>query len=412
MKKVKRRSLLQLGALSGVTTGLTMSTTGLSMTPDTVHGAIDGGVKEYVRLGRTGFQVSDVSFGSFPLQHGDERVVLHAMDRGINYFDTAESYGEGVSEEVMGKALKGGRRKSVKLATKIFAGGSTSASSMMARLDACLKRLQTDYIDVFFNHAVNDIRRLQNPEWLEFTDKARSLGKVRYFGMSGHAGRLTDCIEYALDKDMFDVMLLAMNFGDDPAFYERFTRSTDLVANQQGLPKLLAKAKQQDVGIVAMKVLRGARLNDMRPYEREGSTYAQAACRWILNNPDVDNLIITMRNRDEVDEYLGASGSSAVSRVDMELLQQYARQTEASYCRNVCNDCEGSCPYDVPIPDILRMHMYATDYGDYSVARNEYARLEHNASACLSCDGSPCQDACTFNIPVADLCGPTHQLLS
>ncbi|MBT4161487.1 MAG: hypothetical protein HOE54_09285, partial [Gammaproteobacteria bacterium] len=70
MKKVKRRSLLQLGALSGVTTGLTMSTTGLSMTPDPVHGAIDGGVKEYVRLGRTGFQVSDVSFGSFPLQHG------------------------------------------------------------------------------------------------------------------------------------------------------------------------------------------------------------------------------------------------------------------------------------------------------------------------------------------------------
>ena len=56
--------------------------------------------------------------------------------------------------------------------------------------------------------------------------------------------------------------------------------------------------------------------------------------------------------------------------------------------------------------------MYATDYGDYSVARQEYARLEMNASPCVTCDGSPCRDACTFEIPVADLCGPTHQLLS
>jgi len=119
-----------------------------------------------------------------------------------------------------------------------------------------------------------------------------------------------------------------------------------------------------------------------------------------------------MRNRDEVEEYLGASGGTAVTDADMELLQQYAKMTEASYCVNVCNDCEGSCPYQVPMPDILRMRMYATDYGDYAVARNEYAKLETNAAACLSCDGAPCQDACTFDIPLADLCGPTHQLLS
>ncbi len=406
MSKLKRRALLRLGALSGLASGLSLGT-------GTFAAATEGlVVKDYVRLGRTEMKVSDVSFGTFLLQPGDEKVVHHAVDLGINYFDTAEGYGNGKSEEAVGRALSGGLRQEVYIATKIFTGTDTSSGEMMARLNACLKRLQTDYVDVFFNHAVNDVARLKNEEWQRFAERARAQGKVRYFGMSGHAGRLKECVEYAIDKDMFDVLLLATNFGDDPAFYERFTRAFDMVANQQGLQKLMAEAKRKDMGIIAMKVLRGAKLNDMRPYERQGLTYSQAACRWILNNPNVDNLIITMRNRDEVDEYLGASGSGEVTDADMELLQRYAGMTDASYCRNVCNDCEGSCPYQVPMPDILRMRMYATDYGDYAVARDEYAKLETNAEACLSCDGVPCRDACTFDIPLAELCGPTHQLLS
>ena len=405
MNKLKRRSLLRLGALSGLASGL--SAGGVS-----AAGVSGSGVRDYVRLGRTEMKVADISFGSFPLQPGDEKVVHHALDLGINYFDTAEGYGDGRSEEAIGRALAGGARQDVYLATKIFAGDQTSATEMMCRLEGCLKRLQTDYVDVFFNHAVNDVARLKNEEWHRFAEQARAQGKVRYFGMSGHAGRLTECVDYAISEDMFDVLLLATNFGDDPAFYERFTRAFDMVANQQGLQKLMADAKRKDMGVIAMKVLRGARLNDMRPYERQGLTYSQAACRWILNNPHVDNLIITMRNRDEVEEYLAASGSGQVTNADMELLQTYAAMTDASYCRNVCNDCEGSCPYQVPMPDILRTRMYATDYGDYAVARREYASLETNAAACLSCDGTPCQDACTFDIPLAELCGPTHQLLS
>ena len=415
MKKVDRRSFLRLGAITGASAGLAGGL-GVSAAASASTGSSSAGpaagVKDYVRLGRTNLQVSDVSLGSYPLQPGDERIVHHALDLGINYIDTAEGYGDGLSETVIGNALKDRPRDQLYLATKIFAGARTSADTMMSRLDGCLERLQTDYVDVFFNHAVNDVERLQNPEWHAFAEKARQQGKVRYFGMSGHAGRLTECVEYAVEQDMFDVLLLATNFGDDPAFYERFTRSFDMVANQQGLQRLMAEAKKKDIGIIAMKVLRGAKLNDMRPYESEGYTYSQAACRWILNNPHVDNLIITMRNRDEIEEYVAASGSGEVTATDMELLKQYARISDASYCRNVCNDCEGACPYNVPIPDILRMRMYATDYGDYSVARQEYARLEMNASPCVTCDGSPCRDACTFEIPVADLCGPTHQLLS
>ena len=111
-----------------------------------------------------------------------------------------------------------------------------------------------------------------------------------------------------------------------------------------------------------MKTLHGARLNDMRPYETQGTTFAQAAFRWVLSNADVDALVITMRDRERIDEYLGASGSHELAFGDLELLQRYAKLNGSSYCRHACNDCSGACPFGVDIADVLRTRMYATDY--------------------------------------------------
>ena len=77
--------------------------------------------------------------------------------------------------------------------------------------------------------------------------------------MSGHGGHLIECLDAALDEDLVDVILVAYNFGQDPAFYERFTKSFDLVALQPDLPRVLAKAHSKGVGVVAMKTLMGAR---------------------------------------------------------------------------------------------------------------------------------------------------------
>ena len=194
MKKVDRRSFLRLGAVTGLAAGIPINAAADGGPSSASLLVSTQGVKNYVRLGRTEFKVSDISFGSFPLRYGEEHVVHHAIDQGINYFDTAESYGEGTSETVMGRALKGKRDK-VYVATKIGAGSRDSAASMMQRLDESLSRLQTDYVDIFFNHAVNDISRLKNEQWSKFADKARSQGKVRFFGMSGHGGHLAECVD-------------------------------------------------------------------------------------------------------------------------------------------------------------------------------------------------------------------------
>jgi predicted aldo/keto reductase-like oxidoreductase len=230
--------------------------------------------------------------------------------------------------------------------------------------------------------------------------------------MSGHAGHLIECLDYAIDEDMVDVVLVAYNFGQDPAFYESLTRSFDFVAKQPDLPRVLAKAKTKNVGVVTMKNLMGARLNDMRPYESGGATFAQAAFRWVLSNSNVDAVTISMTSHELIDEYLGASGARQLAQGDLALLKQYAHLNGASYCRHACNDCEGACPYGVPIADVLRTRMYATHYGDVEFAQREYRQLEVSASACLSCSGEPCRNACTHGLAIDQLCAPTHRLLA
>ena len=370
-----------------------------------------GEVRRYATLGRTGLRIADVSFGSSRLRPGQEDLVHMALERGINYFDTAESYTRGDSETVLGNALKG-KRDQVVVTSKVVTAEDVGAKWLMDMLEGSLRRLQMDYVDVYMNHAVNDVAVMQNPEWHAFIDKARQQGKIRYAGMSGHAGRLIECLDYVFDEDLVDVVLVAHNFGQDPKFYEGVTRSMDFVATQQDLPRVLAKGKAKNVGITVMKTLKGARLNDMRPFETGGATFAQAALRWVLSNPQVDSAVITMNSAEKINEFLGASGWRKLASGDMELLERYAMLNGDSYCRHVCNDCEGACPYGVPIADVLRTRMYAVDYQDVAFARDEYAMLKTNAAACLSCDGQPCASACTHRIPIDQFCAPTHRLLA
>jgi predicted aldo/keto reductase-like oxidoreductase len=398
---IDRRSFLKISALTGLATNASMS---LADNPKAE-------VKSYCRLGRTELQIADISFGSSRLRLGQEHLVHQALERGVNYFDTAESYTGGDSEIVLGHALKG-KRDQVILATKSFAGANTSRQEIMRELEGSLKRLRTDHVEIYFNHAVNDLSRMQNPEWFEFVEQAKRQGKISWTGVSGHAGNLIDCVDYAVDNDLYDVFLLAHNFGQDPAFYEQFTRSFDFVANQPDLPRVMAKAKKKDMGVIAMKVLRGAKLNNMRPFENGGHTYAQAAFRWVQTQADVDASIISMTSTDLIDELLGASGDKQLADGDMALLEQYARLTNMTYCRHACNGCSGGCPYGVEISDVLRTRMYAVDYGDVDFAKREYGLIATNAAACLSCDGSPCADACSHGIDIARLCGPTHVMLS
>jgi predicted aldo/keto reductase-like oxidoreductase len=404
--RIERRDLLKRGALAGL---------GLSVLPLRASAraatGTDGMVKRYAALGKTGMRISDISFGASMLGSSEGDLVRHAFDQGVNYFDSAETYRGGESEKAIGEALRG-KRDRVFLTSKTLAGASDRRDSMMRALEQSLARLRTDHVDVYFNHAVNEVGRMKNPEWREFTALAKQQGKIRFAGMSGHAGRLVECLDYSLDNDLVDVILVGYNFGQDPAFYSGLTRSFDFVARQPDLPRVLQKAKAKGVGVVAMKTLMGARLNDMRPFETGGATFSQAAFRWTLSNRNVDSLIVSMTSQKLIDEYLGASGWQTTASEDLPLLKRYVSMQGTSYCRHGCEDCLKACPYGVPIGEVLRARMYAVDYGDRRLARDEYALLSGSAAPCLTCSAKPCTGACTHGLPIERLLTPTHRLLT
>lgn len=402
---IHRREFLRRGAMAGLGLGLLSPASGRAAV-----GADPPRVRRSVPLGRTGLEIPDIGFGGSDLRGGVD-LVLHALDRGITYFDTAETYASGFSERTLGLALRG-KRDRVILASKVKCGPKDSQEKLMGALEGSLRRLRTDHLDIYFNHAVNDVARLKNPAWYEFVNRAKKQGKIRFSGVSGHGGRLIECLEYALDHDPPNVLLVAYNFGQDPAFYQKLVRGFDFIALQPGLPRVLAKAREKGVGVIAMKALRGARLNDMRPYETGGATFAQAALRWVLTGGHVDSLIVTMRSEAQVDEYLGASGWKRPRSADLPLLARYEERNGKSQCRYGCSACIGSCPVGVPIPEVLRTRMYATDYQDLELARGDYALLGAGASPCVSCADRTCADACPFGLPIAKLAAATHRTLT
>jgi aryl-alcohol dehydrogenase-like predicted oxidoreductase len=152
------------------------------------------GTMEYRRVGRSGLKASAIGIGCFPFggfvrQDVVQAVVDQALELGINYFDTANSYGIGKSEEALGLALQGGRRAQALIATKFGNrtgdGPNEAGNSRMAVINACeasLRRLKTDWIDLYQVHWPDADTPID--ETLRALDDLVRAGKVRYIGAS------------------------------------------------------------------------------------------------------------------------------------------------------------------------------------------------------------------------------------
>jgi len=365
-------------------------------------------IQRYVTLGNTGLRVSEIGFGSSSSERAS--LVKRALDKGVTLFDAAESYRSGRSETAIGEGLKGARDKVV-LTSKTKAYAGSSEKDMMEALEGSLRRLQTDYLDIYFNHAVNSVDRMQNEAWANFTERAKEQGKIRFRGMSGHGSKLARCLDYAIDHDLVDVILCAYNFGEDPDVYDKLRHTFHFVAIQSDLPPVLDKARVKNIGVIAMKTLMGARLNDMRTFESSGRSYAQAALRWVLASDRVDAAVISMTSNDRIDEYIAASSQEDDVAGDVDLLGRYAALQSGNYCHHGCDHCEGACPKGVEIPEVLRTRMYEVDYGNRQLALEDYAKLGSAASACVQCSGTPCQSACPYGVPVPEFTFDAHRRL-
>jgi predicted aldo/keto reductase-like oxidoreductase len=243
--------------------------------------------------------------------------------------------------------------------------------------------LQTDHVDLIHIHSCDRLDRLMAPNIHEAFDRLKEQGKVRFLGVSTHTPNLEEVANAAIDSGRFDVMMLAYHFGMWPNFGH-----------------ILEKAKEKDVGIVAMKTLKGGKHANLAGFRQEAGAYSQAAFRWVLSNPAVACLVISFSELQHVDEYLYASGT-ALQPTDVALLERYDKLIAGDYCQPHCGLCLDSCSEQLAVNDILRYRMYFKDYGWEKEGMRLYAKLERNASRCISC-AAPCAGACPIGVPIRE----------
>ncbi len=356
-------------------------------------------VQAYGRLGRTEWKVSDTVLGAGRLRGDDAwKIVKTAFERGVNYVDTAPDYSTAGSELAVGRALREIPRDQIFLATKFCTPiGHLPEGTSVARyeqvVDESLARLGTDYVDLVHVHSCDEVGRLMDPNVHEAFDRLRAKGKVRFLGVSTHTPRLVEVANRAIDSGRFDVMMLAYHHGIWPA-----------------LPAIIDRAHdERDMGIVAMKTLKGAKHRNLEGY-RDAHSYAQAALRWVHENPKVSCAVISFFEMQHVDEYLAASGGRLAS-ADREVLRRYDQAIVGSYCAPHCGACLPACPEGVPIHDVLRHRMYFEDYRAERDAMERYAKLAVDASACIGC-AAPCLGSCPLGIAIPERTRGAHALLS
>jgi predicted aldo/keto reductase-like oxidoreductase len=357
-------------------------------------------VQSYGRLGRTEWKISDTVLGAGRLKVGEDvKVVRAALDRGVNYIDTAPDYSAAGSELVVGEALRDHPRDEVFLATKFCTPlghlpAGTSVDQYKEVIHESLSRLGTDYVDLIHVHSCDEVDRLMDPNVHEAFDRLKEEGKARFLGVSTHTPRLVEVANTAIDSGRFDVMMLAYHHGIWPQLGGIIDRAHD----------------EQDMGIVAMKTLKGAKHRNLENFHGEANSYAQAALKWVHENPKVSCAVISFFEMQHIDEYLSASGQTLTNQ-DVAILEKYDREILGSYCAPHCGVCLGSCPEGVPIHDVLRHRMYFEDYHSEKQAMDLYAKLEVNASACEGC-AAPCLGSCPLGIPIPDRTMGAHQLLT
>jgi predicted aldo/keto reductase-like oxidoreductase len=275
----------------------------------------------------------------------------------------------------------------------------TTAEQITTAIEESLERLNTDYIDCCLIHSVGDpnlggLERIQNPAIPEAFAKAKKAGKIKAWGASSHGPRMVEDFSYLLDNTDLDMIMPGMNLLT------------------KGLEPVLAKAKKKGAAVVAMKSLSAARKIDYSEYMKDGRTARQALTKWMLAQPNIDTVCISMGTIEDIDELVAVSGRQKMSMKEKEVLEGYCALLGGDYCRPGCDGCLGSCPSGVPVHDILRYRLYFNNYGREKYAMGMYAALPESrrAGQCASCQGH-CTSSCPYGIDVRSKLVRAHEEL-
>ncbi|WP_449622146.1 aldo/keto reductase family protein [Robertmurraya sp. Marseille-Q9965] len=297
---------------------------------------------EYRRLGNTGLKVSEISLGSWLTYGGyvEEQKATASIDKayelGINFFDTANVYMRGEAEKVVGRALSKYERSSYVLATKVFGkmgdgpnDAGLSRKHIMEQCHASLKRLDTDYIDIYYCHRYHNETPLE--ETLRALDDLVRQGKVLYVGVSEWtAEQITEAIHLA-DKKLLD--RIVVNQPNYSMLHRNIEKEIIPISEKHGIGQVVFSPLAQ--GVLTGKYKKGQAapagsrasqenysnlfgvLNDQNldkveslkiVAQKESLTLSQLAITWILRQPNVASALVGASRPEQLEENVKASG--------------------------------------------------------------------------------------------------------
>jgi len=303
---------------------------------------------DYRLLGRSGFKVPALCFGTGTFGGVGEffgawgktdvaeakRLVDICLDAGLNMFDSADGYSDGAAESILGEAIKG-RREKIIISTKATFRSSPAVndigSSRFHLLDACnkaLKRLQTDYIDIFQLHNFDAMTPVE--ETLSTLDQLVRDGKIRYIGVSNFSGwHLMKSLSvserygwtrYVVNQAYYsligreyewELMPLAVDQGIGTLVWSPlgWARLTGKVRRGQPMPKVTRLNSTKDAGPQVADEYLYKIIDAMDEVAKDtGRSIPQIAINWLLQRPTVSSVIIGARNEEQLKHNLGAVG--------------------------------------------------------------------------------------------------------
>lgn len=365
----------------------------------------------YRKLGKTDEMVSILGFGCmrFPVKEGGDmsqidedksiKMLRYAIDKGVNYLDTAYPYHgsgmeeAGMSEPFLAKVIKDGYREKVKIATKLPVWLVETREDMDKYLDEQLKRLEIETIDFYLLHSLNKNvwERMKSLGVDEFLDRAIAQGKIKHAGFSYHDG--PEYFNEIIDYYDFSFCQIQFNYLDE-----------DYQAGLAGLNY----AYKRGLGIVIMEPLRGGKLVENLPGKLE-EVFKNAdiekrpvewALSWLWDHEEISTVLSGMSNLEQVVENVeiaSRSKANSLTKAEKEIIEEAKKILKENIKVN-CTECK----YCMPCPQGVNIPKNFSIYNDYYLFgdKDSYFKIDEEARAanCIGC--GICENHCPQNIDI------------
>ncbi len=365
-------------------------------------------------------EISQLGFGAMrlPLNSNDqadidmkttEEIIMHAYERGVNYYDSAYVYHNGKSEVALGKVLNDNHiRDNVNIATKLPTFIVDDSFDPYKLLDEQLSRLGTDRIDFYLIHSIGKEKwsKLKEQNIIKFMDDVRKTDKIGAIGFSFHD--TLEAYTSIIDEYDWDFNQIQLNFMD-----------TEYQAGINGLEYAASKG----IATVIMEPLKGGQLLMIqdpyvdelkKKYGLEDIPTAEICLNFIFDRPEILTVLSGMNAMQQVIENTHAAStmqpnSQPQNQKDfLKELRSYIETKNIIACTG-CSYCTEDCPQDIPIPKLFEMYNNSVMFDSKEKNQDFHRRFNANMNECIEC--AQCEGVCPQDLQIIKLLKKTLNYL-